>query len=81
MAAQYKVVCYYGAWATDRKAPMSFAASDVPAEKCTHVIYSFAGLDDGGKIVSLNPELDIAKGDFLRKLRPAYMVHLFGFVR
>ena len=63
------MVCYYGAWATDRKPPMNFGASDVPAEKCTHVIYSFAGLDDGGKIVSLNPQLDIVKGDFWRTLQ------------
>ena len=64
MAGQYKVVCYYGSWAADREAPMTFGASDVPAGKCTHVIYAFAGLDDDGRIVSLNPELDINKGAY-----------------
>ena len=64
MAGQYKVVCYYGSWAADREAPMTFGASDVPAEKCTHVIYAFAGLDDDGRIVSLNPDLDINKGAY-----------------
>ena len=64
MAGQYKVVCYYGSWAADREAPMTFGASDVPAEKCTHVIYAFAGLDNDGRIVSLNPELDINKGAY-----------------
>ena len=64
VAGQYKVVCYYGSWAADRKTPMTFGASDIPADKCTHVIYAFAGLDDNGRIVSLNPQLDIQKGAF-----------------
>ena len=64
VAGQYKVVCYYGSWAADRKPPMTFGASDIPADKCTHVIYAFAGLDDGGRIVSLNPQLDIQRGVF-----------------
>ena len=64
VAGQYKVVCYYGSWAADREAPMTFGASDVPAEKCTHVIYAFAGLDEDGRIVSLNPDLDINKGSY-----------------
>ena len=62
VAGQYKVVCYYGSWAANRTTPMTFDAKDIPADKCTHVIYAFAGLDDGGRIVSLNPQLDIQRG-------------------
>ncbi|CAG7717551.1 unnamed protein product [Allacma fusca] len=33
-----KIVCYYGSWAN--------VDSIIPGDKCTHVIYSFIGLDD-----------------------------------
>ncbi|CAG7822149.1 unnamed protein product [Allacma fusca] len=33
-----KIVCYYGSW--------SNVDSIIPGDKCTHVIYSFIGLDD-----------------------------------
>jgi chitinase len=36
--ARGKIVCYYGSWAQ--------VDSLIPGDKCTHVIYSFIGLDD-----------------------------------
>jgi GH18 family chitinase len=42
---------------------MNFGVGDIDSDSCTHVIYAFAGLDDEGRIVSLNPEIDITKGE------------------
>ncbi len=37
---------------------MAFDVNNIDASKCTHVIYSFAGLEDN-RMVSLDPERDI----------------------
>jgi chitinase len=36
-----RVVCYWGTWNTDGGLP----SGSIPGDKCTHVIYSFIGLD------------------------------------
>lgn len=62
-----KVVCYYGAWAVYRKKPMAFNVTDIDPFACTHLIYSFAGLDKTKFVIkSLDPEVDIDEG--LRRL-------------
>lgn len=59
----FKVVCYYGAWAVYRPEPMNVKVADIDPFACTHLIYSFAGLDNQTwEIVSLDPELDIVQG-------------------
>ena len=69
----YKIVCYYGAWAIYRPEPMSFRPRDVQAKGCTHLIYSFAGLDNSTlEIVSLDPKFDIEKGEQLREMKSTY---------
>ena len=61
----FKIVCYYEAWAVYRKAPFNFGVSDIDPFACTHIIYSFAGLDNKTlTIVSLDKEEDIVKGRF-----------------
>jgi len=62
----FKVVCYYGAWAHYRPQPMAFDPEDIDAKACTHLIYSFAGLDNGtsSTIVSLDNELDVVQGNY-----------------
>ena len=62
-AADYKIVCYYGAWSVYRPAPANFGVANIDPFSCTHLIYSFAGLDqDTLTIVSLDAEEDIVKG-------------------
>ena len=56
-------MCYYGAWAYYRDAPMNFAPDQLDGVGCTHIIYSFAGLDNQTyQIVSFDPKLDIEDG-------------------
>ena len=59
----YKIVCYYGAWSVYRPEPANFGVSDIDPFSCTHVIYSFAGLDkESLTIMSLDAAEDIVKG-------------------
>ena len=61
----YKIVCYFSGWAIYRKEPMKFGASQVDPQMCTHIIYSFAGLDNSTlQIISLDPEADIEQGGY-----------------
>ena len=63
---EFKIVCYYGAWSVYRPEPYNFKVSDIDPFSCTHVIYSFAGLDaETLTIVSLDKEEDIVKGILL----------------
>ena len=64
-ANDYKMVCYFGAWAVYRQAPMSFGPDKLDGVGCTHIIYSFAGLDNQTyEITSLDPQFDIKEGSF-----------------
>lgn len=59
----YKIVCYYGSWSVYRPSPFNFGVADIDPYSCTHLIYSFAGLDpDTLTIISLDKEEDIVKG-------------------
>ncbi|KAG0427694.1 hypothetical protein HPB47_025279 [Ixodes persulcatus] len=40
------VVCYYQTWAYKRPAPMKYDIEDIPVDLCSHLIYSFVGLDN-----------------------------------
>lgn len=57
------VVCYWGTWSTYRKSKGQFTVNNLDPGLCTHIIYSFAGLDTAtSKIKSLDPWLDLGDG-------------------
>ena len=67
--ADYKVVCYYESWAIYRDEPMTTSPADVDPFGCTHVIYSFLGLDKTSLTVTiLDPDYEVIRG--LRFIMP-----------
>ncbi|QQP42408.1 AGAP005634PAlike [Caligus rogercresseyi] len=54
------VVCYWGSWSNYRPKDGAFKPEDIDPSLCTHLIYSFAGLDEGSSgIKSLDPWMDL----------------------
>ncbi|XP_015597483.1 probable chitinase 2 [Cephus cinctus] len=54
------VVCYMASWATHRPTKGKFTVNDVRADLCTHLIYTFAGLNaTTWTIKSLDPWMDL----------------------
>ncbi|XP_073960810.1 chitinase-3-like protein 1 [Choristoneura fumiferana] len=53
------VVCYYGTWATYRSGNGKFDVSNIDTSLCTHVVYTFVGIDNDGYVISLDPYLDL----------------------
>ncbi|XP_065561191.1 LOW QUALITY PROTEIN: probable chitinase 10 [Artemia franciscana] len=65
-----KVICYWGAWSIYRPSPMDFSPGDLDPFGCTHIIYSFTGLDNSSlTLVSLDPEYDLIQGGYKSVLR------------
>lgn len=65
-AAKKMVNCYYASWAYYRQGLGKFIASDIDAEKCTHISYSFFGIQPSGEIMSLDSYLDFDLGKCTR---------------
>ncbi len=58
-----KIVCYYSNWAYTRPQPMNYDINDIPADLCTHVIYSFVGLNsDTWEVSVLDQKHDVDGG-------------------
>ncbi|XP_041985359.1 probable chitinase 2 [Aricia agestis] len=56
------VVCYVATWAAYRKDDGKFELSNLDPSLCTHLVYSFAGLDEAtNNIKSLDPWQDLEK--------------------
>ena len=57
-------MCYFSGWALYRPKPWDTKITDLDPKLCTHVIYSFAGLDENTlTIKALDEEMDIEKGN------------------
>ncbi|KAJ8707114.1 hypothetical protein PYW08_011248 [Mythimna loreyi] len=66
-----KVVCYVASWAVYRPDPGKFTLEDLEPALCTHLVYSFAGLNETtNTIKSLDPwqdlETDYGKAGYKR---------------
>ncbi|CAH0599782.1 unnamed protein product [Chrysodeixis includens] len=66
-----KVVCYVATWAVYRPDPGKFSLEDLEPGLCTHLVYSFAGLNEtSNTIKSLDPwqdlETDYGKAGYKR---------------
>lgn len=67
-----KVVCYWGTWANYRPKEGKFTPESVDGTLCTHLIYSFAGLDAAtSRIKSLDGWMDLEKDYGLAGFRKA----------
>ncbi|CAH2239669.1 jg12445 [Pararge aegeria aegeria] len=53
-----RVICYYGSWATYRNSLGKFDVSDINTSLCTHIVYTFLGINTKGTVISLDPYLD-----------------------
>lgn len=53
-----KVVCYYGSWSVWRAGNGHFEVFYINPNICTHIMYSFLGVDEDGQIVLMDPWLD-----------------------
>jgi len=56
------VNCYWGTWANYRSGNGKFDVSNIDANLCTHLSYSFFGINDNGDIQSLDTWLDYDLG-------------------
>lgn len=62
-----KIVCYHSAWAQYRPKPMNYDIEDIRGDLCTHIIYSFVGLDEKTwKLKYIDPEYDVDKQGYKR---------------
>lgn len=61
------VVCYYQTWAYNRPSPMTYDIEDIPTDLCTHLVYSFVGLDNSTwKVKHIDQEFDLGKDGLSR---------------
>ncbi|KAH8300035.1 hypothetical protein KR044_008773 [Drosophila immigrans] len=62
ITAERIVNCYWGTWANYRSGNGKFDVSNIDANLCTHLSYSFFGINDNGDIKSLDTWLDYDLG-------------------
>uniref|UniRef100_A0AAG5D9J4 GH18 domain-containing protein n=1 Tax=Anopheles atroparvus TaxID=41427 RepID=A0AAG5D9J4_ANOAO len=60
----YRVVCYLASWSNYRGGSGSFNISYIVPDHCTHLVYTFAGLNIGGGLDSLDyfNDINVNKG-------------------
>ncbi|XP_014219820.1 probable chitinase 10 [Copidosoma floridanum] len=54
-----KVVCYFGSWAVYRPGRGKFDIDKIDPHLCTHLVYTFVGLNEDGSVRILDPWADL----------------------
>uniref|UniRef100_A0A182UA49 Uncharacterized protein n=1 Tax=Anopheles melas TaxID=34690 RepID=A0A182UA49_9DIPT len=65
-AATDRIVCYFGSWATYRIGNGKYDVESINPNLCTHIVYTFVGLDTKGNVKILDSWLDISLGGYSR---------------
>uniref|UniRef100_A0A2M4DKM4 chitinase n=1 Tax=Anopheles darlingi TaxID=43151 RepID=A0A2M4DKM4_ANODA len=66
-ATSPRLVCYYTNWSHGRPKEYSYQVEDIPGNLCTHVAYTFVGVEeDTSELVSLKPDFDHVQNGFGR---------------
>ncbi|XP_076659481.1 chitinase-3-like protein 1 [Halictus rubicundus] len=60
--AEKKIVCYFGSWAVYRPGNGQIQISDINPSLCTHMVYTFVGVNADGTIKVLDPWADLPDG-------------------
>lgn len=77
-----KIVCYLGSWANYRLGNGQFTIEHIDPYICTHVIYSFVGINADGSIRIMDDWLDIQLGKYVsNELRYIFIVWFLGAIR
>ncbi|XP_055681662.1 acidic mammalian chitinase-like [Lutzomyia longipalpis] len=66
---QKKVFCVHGKWSAYRKGDGHFGIEQINPLLCTHLVYTFFGIDANGEMVIRDPWLDLEENDGQGNLR------------
>ena len=62
ISADKKIVCYFSSWTVYRTGLGKFDISDINPQLCTHIIYSFLGINTDGSVRVMDSWADLPSG-------------------